>query len=220
MSTKTKTTNQMIFATITTKKDRNAKYADQLRELGYTVEPGDEYWSVDRLKVINYGKLEVRLRGYWVEGKQNIAKIDFEDFLKKYDERAEKDYCFDDIDDGKIFQRRFHKVMHCYRGYGKSRMEYKRRRLDTHDVNRVVAEYRQLRRKAECGAEHTWGYNSTADVQKHIDSQLEKIEKLQKQLKAAQERLAELYGELNEAQIRKFDGVRELDDFLREHGVR
>ncbi len=226
MTTKTKTTNEMIFATLTTTKKRTPKYADQLRELGYTVEPGFEYWKVNGLCVSRYSKLGIRLRCRYIEGKQNIAKIDFEDYFKKYDSRwAKRSWSFENesiADDGKIWQRKCYRVTTYYDHWDSKAREavyYKHRYMFTEDSNRVIAEYKRLKKTADTGCTE-YGWDSAESELNWVAKREEEVRKAEQKLEYAKAQLEKAKEDYLKAQKRRVDGFLELNDFLREHGVR
>lgn len=239
-----KTTNEMIFATLKTKGDKPAKYAEQLRELGYDVTNveryGDlecerEYWAVNGLHLVNPGNepIYIGLRNQHVSKLANIAKIDFVNYLATFDERKAKGMLIN-AHDG-IWEQRMYYTGKRVVYVDEDGFEWSWPRCNTTKVvrghhrhvydsgNSTIEEYRNIKRKAEA-----CGYGWRADQK---DYEIELAERL---VKDAEEKVERLWKELAEAEAyverrkealqkeinRKAEGQDELDAWLKAKGIR
>ena len=201
------TTNEMIFRTLKTKvwnykgeRNPEPKYAEQLRAMGYTVEPvyEDEYdvdarWTVNGCYINSCeGKdLEFHTVSTWVSGMENIGKIDFEHFLEIRDERtAKRDRMFahDDIIDDRYYGKD-------WRG---------RRVMRQNSRNLVIDRYESMRKRIERNCH--WQRRDVIDAQ-------ERLAKAQKELERAM-------AALEKAEAENAETISKLDEFLKAHGVR
>lgn len=238
------TTNEMIFKTLKTKANKPAKYAEQLRGMGYEVkntwtgcngdEYENEYWSVDGLEFGkgDSGPVFVNLRGYrTVEKLDNIRLIDFENYLATYDERkakAERMEAHDDIE-----QRHERWVKKCivyvdsdnheHRWWksGCKRVERRFRHHRTIDQNHVINEYKALKRKAEARG---W-LNDAEDAEirsaeEWLEYAEERVEKLCRELEQAEKDVERRKADIQKAIDKKAEGRDELNAWLVERGIR
>lgn len=236
-----KTMNEMIFATLKTKADKPAKYADQLREAGYEVEnhhfdaDGNmlwerDYWAVNDLEVYKYDGQVAQLwlgRGNYVEKFENIKKIDFVDFFEKDAEREEK---FKRMTAHNSIEQRHEywtgiKRIRVQDGPKPWNWHYRKERQRHHriaDINHVIDEYKALKRKAD--AVGCW-YRAEADAEieyakKAVADAEARVEKLRKQLEKALADVEHRKKNVQKEIDKKAEGQRELDEWLKARGVR
>lgn len=242
----TKTTNEMIFATLKTKADKPAKYAEQLREMGYDVsnvrvyEEGGraydrEYWAVNGLEMWKADNVVISLRGVYVEKLENIKRVDFEDYFAKLDGRkakAELMKAHGSIEqrdrwsvskhdvwvdaDGSVHRWRFD----CkdYRNAKKAQRRSRRHYFD--DFNHTVIEYRNLKNKAEARG---YGFSrdyAIKDAEEDIARAEKRVEELWKQLEQAEKVVERRKAALQKEIDKKAEGGAELDAWLKAKGIR
>ena len=238
------TTNEMIFRTLKTKADKRARYADELRELGYTVENtmtlttgtyDREYWSVNGLELYrpDAGPVSLDIRSRCIERLDAIGRIDFENYFATYDERRAKEKRM--ASHGAIEQR------HQYRKGERSvyidpdgrehrdwesGRRWARRTVRIHtytDLNHTVEEYKRLKRKAD--ASSPWNYNEEADyniryAERRVADAEARVEKLRRQLEEAEKCVERCKEDVQREIEKKAEGRRELDSWLAERGIR
>ena len=225
------TTNEMIFATLKTKGNKNAKYAEQLREMGYEVtntetcgghEIERERWAVNNMEILNPcdgNPLYVNLGGgNYVEKLDNIKKVDFVNYFATKAERTERRKLRSVR--GNIWQevRRYGRQTKSYcinpeaSWRDREYREFTFKANHYYGQNETIAEYIRIRDKANATVWERKGQ----DVQWAIDDVKraeEKVQKALEELKLAQERLAE-------KKARQAEGNAELNAFLKAKGIR
>ena len=201
------TTNEMIFRTLKTKvwnykgeRNPEPKYAEQLRAMGYTVEPvyEDEYdvdarWTVNGCYINSCeGKdLEFKTVSTYVCGMSNISKIDFVHFFEIREARnAKRDRMFahDDITDDRYYSKDW----------------YGRRVMRQSSYNLVVDRYKSMRHR----------------IDRNCKWQREDVARAQEKLAKAQKDLAHAMAALERAEAENAETISKLDEFLKAHGVR
>ena len=234
------TTNEMIFKTLKTKADKPARFKEQLEELGYDVkvEKYDNYWSVNGLAVSKWEGETAQLnlgRGQYVEKFENIKKVDFVGYFEKLDARnakrermnahdgigQEHEYWKDErefyiADDGTEY--RWYK-------YGCKKVTRRFRHHRTIDRNYTVEEYRGLKRKADAAGWGYWRSEGETDyeirfAEKMLASAEARVEKLWKELEAAEREVEDRKRRVQKEIDRKAEGGRELDAWLKAKGIR
>jgi len=206
------TTNEMIFRTLKTKvwnykgeRNPEPKYAEQLRQMGYTVDceetdPSDvdARWRVNGKEIYSCMGKDTTFStacGY-VEGMANIGKIDFENLFKVWDDRNAKRQLMnahDEIVDNSYYTSAYD----WYRGV------YRNMRV-IRGYNAVIENYKNLRESIDRNS--SWERKRIARAQ-------EKLIEVQKELDAAKAALAK-------AESRDAERLAELDELLKKHGVR
>lgn len=235
MTTAKQNVNEMIFKTLKTKADKPARYAEQLRELGYDVKVDnkwDDYWSVDclTLRKGDSGPVWVNLRGCrYVEKLDNIKRIDFVNYLATLDERKAKAKRMRAHDDIEQRHERWVKTMtvRVHHGNGPWQYDYEtvnRRVHNVIDENHVISRYRHLKEEAEARG-HAWYGNGEDDyeikwAEKCLADAEAHVEKLWRQLEEAERAVEGRRADVQAAVDRKAEGRMELDAFLKAHGVR
>ena len=183
--------NDMIFKTLKTKGDKPAKYAEQLRELGYEVTNvsryGDwesDYWRVNGVEFFkpDKGAISINLRGRYYERLDNILNIDFVGYFEKRDERNEKAALMQSHDG--IEQRHEYWVetntyyidengeKHNWGRWTWTKKTERRRHHRTIDNNWTIMQYKRLKRESE-GNRWT-GLKSDADYAREDIERAEK----------------------------------------------
>lgn len=244
-----KTTNEMIFATLRTKTDKPAKYAEQLRKLGYTVENTRTYnentyertyWAVNGLELTMGCKwLYAQLRGWrTVDKVDNIKKIDFVNYfatLEARTEKAERMAAHDAIeetrryevirttrymgDDGKL--HRWRTDCSDWRNAKEIEVHYHHHYYNC--VNHTISEYEELKRKAEARG---YGWRSDKEdyeiewAKREVKSAEERVERLYKQLEAAEREVQRCRNRVRAEVAKKSEGQRELHEWLVAKGIR
>lgn len=238
------TTNEMILRTLKTKGSKPAKYAEKLREMGYEVSNEGktvsgakfqtEYWNVNGLELEkpDRGAIYLCIRGTFVDGLDHIKRIDFENYFATLDARREKAEAMrshDAIEQRHHYTARVQKYYvdrdgnewsWCRRG-----CQVKTRRVRKHsieDINHTVEEYIKLKRKSE--ARYAWR-DSDADAEIRFAENMlagaeNRVEKLRKQLEAAEREVEERKRAVQREIERKAEGRAELDAWLVAKGIR
>lgn len=239
----TKTTNEMIFATLKTKAEKPAKYAEQLRELGYEVEntrlSADgvnryerNYWAVNGLEVNKYEGVTAQLslgRGQYVEKFENIKRIDFVGYFAKLDERkakAERVWAHDGISDVRNYYVNTETKYVDENGHKWNWPRYRTtevtRKVRTHrytSCNYTINEYKELKRKAEAA---NWRGLRGAEIKYAEDNVAraeKRVEDLWKQLEEAEREVERRKAELQKEIDKKAEGQNELDAWLEAKGI-
>ena len=240
------TTNEMIFKTLKTKADKPAKFAEQLREMGYEVENEEwnykhterrprTYWAVNDLEVSKWEGETAQLslgRGQYVEKFENIKKIDFVDYFDKLEARKGKHERMNACDAIEQRHEYWKNERTVYVGEdGKEHRWYERgckkqvRRYRHHrtiDINHTVEEYKGLKRKAD--ARGYW-HSNEADAEikwaeKYLADAEARVEKLWKQLEEAEREVERRKEGVKKEIAKKAEGQGELDAWLKAKGIR
>lgn len=232
MTTKTYTNDQlnsMIFKTLRTWEYDEPKYKDILEAHGYELGNKNRRWSVKRnglelaiREAYKGSGLVLELRSSIVEKLANIKRVDFVGYFET--SAARKGSAWNVTDDGKIyqtrhqgFQRRWYGAR-CW-GYSTKRHERGYRHTIVKDENKVVAEYKELKRKATQGCE--WGHwGGVGEYEHNIERNNERIKYYLECIEEEQRKLAKNYEKLAEAKLRAKGNEGELDSFLKAHGIR
>lgn len=247
MTTATKqNVNDMIYKTLKTKADKPAKYADKLRELGYTVE-NDEwnyrrtereprtYWAVNDLEVSKWEGETAQLslgRGQYINKFENIKKVDFVDYLAKRDERkakAERMNAHDAIEQHHKYwkdEREFYiaedGTEYRWYKYGCRREVRRYRKHSVVDFNHTVNEYKQLKRKAEARG-YSWRDEADSEIrfaERWLADAENRVEKLWEELEKAEKEVERRKADVQKAIDRKAEGGEELNAWLVAKGIR
>lgn len=202
------TTNEMIFRTLKTKvvnykgeRNPEPKYAEQLRDMGYEVTfaespygyDEDDRWMVNGHRICSCCGKDTHLPTAYgsVDGMSNIAKVDFENLFKVFEERRAK-----------------RRDMQKHEGIWDERYYSKdwngRRRMTQYSGNKTVERYKMLRAQADddCGWERR------------------ELKRAEKQLEEAMKNLEEAKARLARAEARNTEKHAAIDELLKEAGVR
>lgn len=222
----TKTTNEMIFATLKTRADKPAKFADKLRDMGYTVENeawnyshtervARDYWAVNGLEVDKFEGETARLslgRGQYVERFDRIKLIDFEGYFAKLDERKAK-------------WERFtaHGFIEQTHQWDKRQVTFwvdRKRKVETRrvhhiiDRNHEVDRYKMLKAASKGGT--VWG-DHFCD---HLKYKVREVEDAERKLAEAQRELERAKAALAKAEADMAEDEAKLNEFLEARGIR
>ena len=225
--TTTKTTNDMIFATLRTKADKPAKYAEDLRALGYEVTSTEtdyrgrecerDYWAVNGLQLSKCDDgLWLCLRKSQLKGLKAAAKVDFVHYLATLDARRAKAKRMASTEG--IWQDVRHhtrKVVRCTNPEARwSQRIYvteKRHYTDVWEGNETIRAYKQLRCKAN-GRDRN-GFDDLGLAERKVKQAKAKVQEALAELERAQEGLAK-------EKAAAAAGSAELDAFLKARGIR
>lgn len=242
----TKTTNEMIFATLKTKGCKEAKYAEQLRELGYEVSNLDvawdgaeyvrEHWAVNGIELVypDRGAVYVSLgRGQCIDRLDAIKLVDFVDYFAKKAERDEKRRAMNsdgDITDDRVYHVKKRDVYvdadgHVHRWYERGCHKETRRLRSRSYVskNSTISTYKAMKRKAQASGNmlYSGGEDYEIEFAKRMQADAEKrVEELRKQLEAAERAVERRKADVQREVEKKQEGGRELDAWLKAKGIR
>lgn len=225
--TTTKTTNDMIFATLRTKGDKPAKYAEDLRALGYEVtntdtdyrgrEYGRDYWAVNGLQLSKCDDgLWLCLRAEQLKGLKAIAKVDFVNYLAtRADRRAKAERM---AARGNIWQFERHYTREervCLNPEARFwEREYRienRHYSEYWGGNKTIEAYKSLRNKAN--GRDLRSFDDLGWAEKRVERAKANVQKALAELERAQEALAK-------EKAKAAAGSAELDAFLKARGIR
>lgn len=226
----TKTTNEMILATLRTKGDKPAKYAEDLRALGYEVTNTEadyrgreyqcEYWEVNGLHASKFddGALYLYLRAEQLKGLKAMAKVDFVNYFATLDARKAKAGRMKAH--GNIWQRERHyssEVRVCINPEARIwEREYrfeKRHYSEYWGGNETIEEYKRLSAKANGRRTFDGNFDDLRWAEEHV-------EKAKAAVQAALAALEDAQKDLAKEQARAAASNAELDAFLKARGIR
>lgn len=223
------TVNEMLFDTLTTKVEKTPKYKELLEDMGYTLE-ADKYeifWSVNGIHFYRGRGFECTLYNgisrRTIQGKENLAKVDWKNLLATREERrAKNDAMYQQGNFRVIPTTNIVRVSGHYDENG-SWIPGRRYEVRNYDCfNETIDRYHELKRKASEAPNSPYGYGSTnvqyaekwlEDAKRDLEIALEKVQRAKKRI-AKRER--ELAKEIEKAAA----GKAELEAFLAEHNVR
>lgn len=186
----TKTTNEKIVATLRTKVGKPAKYAEDLRALGYEVTDfknsgGITYdrdrWAVNGLEIDQCDDgLYLFLRVGYVKGLRAIARVDFENYfatLEERTERAKRRSARGNI--WQVLNRNTYRERECVnpsaRFWDREYRAVKRHRTLVSEGNQTIDRYLRLRDKAS-GGDRYWGRNDIERAERAVDEAEAKVQ--------------------------------------------
>lgn len=226
------TTNEMIYKTLRTKTDKPAKFAEQLREMGYEVkatyeaygkEYESDYWAVNGLHVCKYeGETAyLSLRSQCIERLDALKPVDFENYFATLDartEKAERMAAHDNIEQRHSYGKDTFTVR-VKDGEGRWNYHHEERTRRWHrmtDTNHEISRYKTLKNKAD-GFGYGWvPYDRRTDVQ---DAERD-LDRAEKALAEAQEKVEKARKALEKALADEVKHGGELNEFLTARGIR
>ena len=226
-----KTVNEMLFDTLTTKVEKTPKYKELLEDMGYTLEADkyEAFWSVNGIQFYRGRGFECHIyngnknRRRTIQGKENLAKVDWKNLLATRKERRAKNEARYQQGNFRVIPTTDSVWVSGYYDEDDNYIpghSYLVRNYDCY--NETIERYHKLKRAASEAPSNPYGYGSThvEYAEKWLENAKRDLEEALAEVEKAKKRIAKCEKDLAEEIEKATAGKAELEAFLAEHNVR